>query len=81
MTRWKRNPTATLILMHAHNQWSMWDDCLLTAASNLGLPVGSTQYLNCSGDGSWDVEWYTSDTALARVGGMDALQDAANELR
>ena len=79
-TRWKHEGTETLVLMHAHNVWSIWNDCLLTAAADLGLPVAVRHFPNCSNDGSWDTEYYTLAPALDRAGGEDALLDAAHEL-
>lgn len=81
MNRWKRENTTTLILMHSHNLWSNYYNALLEAAEELDLPVGRVGYPNCSGDGSWDEEWYTSAPALERVGGMNALQDRAWEIQ
>jgi hypothetical protein len=78
-TRWKREPTTTLILMHAHNLWSRWNDCLLTAARDFGLPICEATYPNCSGDGSWDHDIYTLTAALDRVGGLDVVQSLAME--
>ena len=80
MTRWKREPTTTIVLMHAHNQWSHWRTCLLNAADDLGLPVGEANYPNCSGDGSWDQEFYTLSSALNRAGGIDKLHHEAAKL-
>jgi hypothetical protein len=80
MTRWKKAQTETLILMHAHNQWSQWNSCILDAAARLGLPVARTAYPNSSGDGSWDQEYYTLTPALDRIGGISALRDLAYTL-
>lgn len=80
MTRWKRERTATLVLMHRHNQWSMWCEAKVQAAARLGLPVSTARYFNCSGDGSIDVEWYTSAAALDARGGMSALETIADAI-
>jgi len=76
MTRWKREETTTLILMHAHNRWSRWLDALVTAAESLGLPIGQRSFQNCN-DRTWDREVYTSAPALARVGGLARLREVA----
>lgn len=80
MTRWKREATATILLMHEHHLWSRWNDAILRAASELGLLVGSMRYPNCSGDGSQDREWYVPAAQYERVGGWAALRDRAEAL-
>lgn len=81
MTRWKREPTTTLRLMHEHNQFSNWHYTYLEAAEALGLVVGYRRYPNGSGDGSWDREWYVMADQLAAVGGKDAVRDKADAMR
>lgn len=78
-TRWKREPTETLILMHAHNRWSMWNDALLQAVDDLGIPWAETAYPNCSGDGSWDREYYVSSPVLEKAGGMCKVYEIASQ--
>jgi hypothetical protein len=56
MTRWKRERPDTLILMHAHNQWSRRNSRLLNAAEDLGVPLCLREYPNHY-DGSRDQEW------------------------
>lgn len=80
MTRWKREETTTFILMHAHNRHSRWNDYMHQAADELGLDVAFREYPNCSGDGSWDREWYVSSPWLARVGGMCRITERAHEI-
>lgn len=55
MTRWKREKPDTLILLHAHNQWSRYYSRLLNAAEDLGIPVVWREYPNHY-DGSRDRE-------------------------
>lgn len=81
MTRWKREPTTTLRLMHGHNQFSNWHYTFLEAAEALGLVVGFRQYPNGSGDGSWDREWYVMTDQLAAIGGREAVHAKADEMR
>ena len=76
MTRWKREPRETILLMHAHNRMSVRGDCILSAAESLGLLVGFCRYPNHA-DGSTDREWYVSSSALARVGGLKAVEALA----
>jgi hypothetical protein len=80
MTRWKREPTTALITMHAHNLHSRWNDFVLQAAAAFGLLVGYREFRNCSGDGSWDSEWFVMGAQLERVGGTRAVHDRAHEL-
>lgn len=77
MTRWKREQTTTLILSHAHNQWSRWNDAILAAADSLGLPVARRVFRNPN-DGSRDCEWYTITSALDAAGGYDEVVELAN---
>jgi hypothetical protein len=79
MTRWKLEPRATLLLMHAHNQWSRWNGHLLDAADKLGLFIGYQESLN-SWDGSMDREWYVMAEQLYAVGGMSRVWTLASEL-
>lgn len=81
MTRWKREARATLLLMHAHHRYSRYNDSLHQAADELGLIVGFVEYPNCSGDGSWDREWYVMADQLAAVGGIRAVHDRADDIR
>lgn len=76
MNRWKKESRATLVLMHAHNIWSIWWRMKLSVAGELGLPISYVKYPNCSGDGSWDTEYYTCAAALDRLGGLHALENA-----
>ncbi len=78
--RWKSARRETLILMHAHNQWSRWNDCKIDAAEQLGLLVGKAEYQNCSGDGSYDQEWYVLSAQLKSVGGMPTLENLAHTI-
>lgn len=80
MNRWKTESTTTLLLMHAHNRMSRWNECLIGAAHELGMVVGFRTYLNCSGDGSTDREWYVSAYQLERAGGMAAVRERAEEM-
>lgn len=79
-TRWKRENRTTLVLMHAHNKWSTWNDCLIMAAMQLGLPIGEARYPNCSGDGSLDDDTYTLTSALVRAGGIEKVNELADGL-
>lgn len=80
MTRWKREPRATLRLMHAHHQMSRWHGYVLEAAEQLGLLVGYEEYPNHH-DGSRDCEWYTLAAQLEQAGGLRAVHARADELR
>ena len=80
MTRWKRGATATILLMHAHNEWSLWNGALLDAATRLGLLIGRRSFPNCSGDGSFDDEFYVPTEQYERLGGWPALRDLATAL-
>lgn len=79
MTRWKREPIASLRFMHAHHRYSRWHHCVIQAAESLGLVVAVRVFPNWN-DGSTDREWYTLAAALERVGGMKAVNDRASEL-
>lgn len=80
MTRWKREATATILLMHAHNEWSMWNAALMDAADQLGLLVGRRSHPNGSGDGSFDDEFYVPTEQYVRLGGWPALRERATAL-
>ncbi len=54
--RWKRENPDTLIMMHAHNQWSRLYSYVINAADDLGVPVCKRDYANHY-DGSHDQEW------------------------
>lgn len=56
MARWKRENPDTLIMMHAHNQWSRLYNYVVNAADDLGIPVCVREYANHY-DGSHDREW------------------------
>ena len=75
MTRWKREETQTLILMHRHNVWSNWYSLMLEAAERLNIPVGKRLFANCSGDGSTDCEYYVPASA-----DLNAVRDLATRL-
>lgn len=74
MTRWKRQTPDTLILMHAHNQWSRLYGYVLDAAADLGIPVCVREYAN-HWDGSRDREW------LVPAGTKRRIYDLAYERR
>jgi hypothetical protein len=80
MTRWKREGTTVIVLMHAHNQMSRWYYALFQAASDMGMAVGFRSYRNWSDDGSTDSEWYVSSHVLERLGGLKALHDRARPI-
>lgn len=80
MTRWKLEPTETVVLMHAHNVWSSSADTWLQAVDELGIPNAVRRYPNSSGDGSWDTEYYCLASALHRCGGFDAVRSLADEI-
>lgn len=56
MTKWKTKNPDTLIMMHAHNQWSRLYTYVMEAVQELGIPVCHREYAN-HWDGSPDEEW------------------------
>jgi len=66
MTRWKKQNPDSLILMHAHNRWSMFYTYVLHAAADLDIPVCEREYAN-HWDGSTDREWIAPAGTKARI--------------
>lgn len=80
MTRWKKEPQETLILLHAHNRMSRMNDYMLTAADQLGLVIGYRVTANHY-DQSTDREWYCMTAQLETVGGLQNVKNLAVALR
>lgn len=79
-TRWKREPSTTLVLMHAHNRMSRWYGYLFSAAESLGLIVGYRTYANHF-DGSCDQEWFCITHQLEAAGGLAEVKRVAHMMR
>lgn len=73
MTKWKFR-AETLIMMHAHNQWSKWKQFQIEAADELGIPVCRREFENHF-DRSLDQEW------IVPLGTARIINDRATELQ
>lgn len=66
MTKWKTHNPDTLLLMHAHNRMSRWNDALLAAADELAIPVCYREFPNHY-DGSRDRVWLVPHGTLRSI--------------